>query len=97
MLIAYIPKVKIMIGYDQQNHAHQYDLWDHSLHTVLNLPRGLNDSMLYLAALVHDIGKPEWQCFSNKPGDLNAHYYGHPKKSMEIIRDEVVPVLLDKG
>ena len=41
---------RIMIDYDQQNWTHQYDLWQHSLHTVLGVPRGIDDDMLYLAA-----------------------------------------------
>lgn len=90
-----IPKVRIMFDYDQQNHAHQYDLWNHCLHTVINLPRNLEDGMLYLAALLHDVGKPDSQCKGMREDDTNMHYYGHPKRSMEIVRDEVIPYLLD--
>ena len=92
-----IPKVRIMFDYDQQNHAHQYDLWNHCLHTVMNLPRNLEDGMLYLAALLHDIGKPDSQCKGTRENDTNMHYYGHQKKSMEIVRDEVIPYLLEMG
>ena len=92
-----IPMVRIMFDYDQQNHAHQYDLWNHCLHTVINLPRNLEDGMLYLAALLHDIGKPDSQCEGTREDDTNMHYYGHPKRSMEIVRDEVIPYLLDMG
>ncbi|MEE0687011.1 MAG: HD domain-containing protein [Lachnospiraceae bacterium] len=92
-----IPMVRIMFDYDQQNHAHQYDLWNHCLHTVINLPRNLEDGMLYLAALLHDIGKPDSQCKGTREDDTNMHYYGHPKRSMEIVRDEVIPYLLDMG
>lgn len=92
-----IPKVRIMFDYDQQNHAHQYDLWNHCLHTVINLPRNLEDGMLYLAALLHDVGKPDSQCKGMREDDTNMHYYGHPKRSMEIVRDEVIPYLLDMG
>ena len=93
----YIPQSIIMVGYNQSNHAHQYDLWNHCLHTVLNLPRNLDDDMLYLAALLHDIGKPDCRCFGKREGDTNAHYYGHPLRSMEIVRDAVIPTLLEKG
>ena len=92
-----IPMVRIMFDYDQQNHAHQYDLWNHCLHTVINLPRNLEDGTLYLAALLHDIGKPDSQCKGTREDDTNMHYYGHPKRSMEIVRDEVIPYLLDMG
>ena len=92
-----IPKVRIMFDYDQQNHAHQYDLWNHCLHTVMNLPRNLEDGMLYLAALLHDIGKPDSQCKGTRENDTNMHYYGHQKKSMEIVKDEVIPYLLEMG
>lgn len=93
----YIPQTAIMVDYDQNNHAHQYDLWNHCLHTVLNLPRDLDDDMLCLAALLHDIGKPDCRCVGKREGDTNAHYYGHPLRSMEIVRDAVIPTLLAKG
>lgn len=92
-----IPKVRIMFDFNQQNHAHQYDLWNHCLYTVINLPRNLEDGMLYLAALLHDIGKPDSQCKGTREDDINMHYYGHPKRSMEIVRDEVIPYLLNMG
>lgn len=96
-IVDLIPQAAMMVGYDQNNRAHQYDLWQHCLHTVLNLPRNLDDDMLYLAALLHDIGKPDCRCSSNREGDTNAHYYGHPLRSMEIVRDEIIPTLRSKG
>ena len=53
--------------------------------------------MLYLAALFHDIGKPESRCRSKRPEDRNTHYYGHPKKSVEIIDTIIIPDLDRKG
>lgn len=88
-----VPAVRVMFDYDQQNAYHQYDLWEHCVHTVLNLPRNINDDMLYLAALLHDIGKPACQCDGKRENDTNKHYYGHPQKSMEMVRDEVWPAL----
>lgn len=92
-----IPKVKIMFEFNQNNHAHQYDLWIHCLQTVVNLPRNMDDDMLYLAALLHDIGKPECQVPGSREGDTNMHYYGHPKKSREIVETEILPELIKKG
>ena len=92
-----IPAVKTMFDYDQQNHAHQYDLWMHSLNVAVNLPRAMEDDMLYLAALFHDIGKPDSRCRSNRPDDINMHYYGHPKRSREIVDSVIIPDLDRKG
>ncbi len=92
-----IPAVKIMFDYDQQNHAHQFDLWTHSLNVVINLPRNMEDDMLYLAALFHDIGKPKSQCKGSRADDTNMHYYGHPKKSAEIESPVIIPDLDQKG
>ena len=38
-----ISKIKIMFGYDQQNSAHQYDLWEHCVRTMLCLPKDITD------------------------------------------------------
>lgn len=94
-LVEIMPAIEIMVGFDQQNHAHQYDLWMHCINTVINLSKDIDDDMVYLAALLHDIGKPDCQC--TKEGDTNMHYYGHPLRSMEIVRDEVIPSLDKNG
>lgn len=92
-----LPQIERMFDYDQQNQAHKYDLWKHTLHVVMNLPRNLEDDMLYLAALFHDIGKPDTRCSGKNTDDQNKHYYGHPKRSKEIVRDEIIPQLDQKG
>ena len=92
-----IPSIRVMFDFDQQNRAHQYDLWNHCVHTVLGLPRGLEDDMLYLAALLHDIGKVDCQVPGEHKGVVNMHYYGHQEKSMERVRDEIIPALLADG
>lgn len=65
-----IPQIGIMFDFDQKNAAHQYDLWMHSLHTVINLTDDVEDDMLYLAALLHDIGKPSCQVAGTKAAFL---------------------------
>ena len=92
-----IPAISIMFGYDQQNLAHQYDLWEHSLQTVVGLPKDIDDDMVFLAALIHDIGKPDCQIYDERDGQINMYYYGHPARSMEITKDQIIPDLLSKG
>lgn len=96
-IVALIPETKIMVNFNQQNYAHQYDLWEHSLQTVVGLPKTIEDDMVYLAALVHDIGKPDCQIYDERDGKVNMHYYGHPARSMEITRDQIIPGLIAKG
>ncbi len=92
-----IPETRRMVDFNQQNYAHQYDLWEHSLQTVVGLPKSIEDDMVYLAGLVHDIGKPDCQSYDERDGKINMHYYGHPKRSMEITRDEIIPGLIARG
>ena len=96
-IVALIPETKIMVNFNQQNYAHQYDLWEHSLQTVVGLPKDIEDDMVYLAALIHDIGKPDCQIYDERDGKVNMHYYGHPIRSMEITRDQIIPGLIEKG
>ena len=44
------------------------DLWMHSLHTVIGLPKETDDDMLFLATLIHDIGKPDCHTEGEKDG-----------------------------
>lgn len=96
-IVELIPETKIMLNFNQQNYAHQYDLWEHSLQTVVGLPKDIEDDMVYLAALIHDIGKPDCQIYDERDGKVNMHYYGHPARSMEITRDQIIPGLIAKG
>lgn len=82
-----------MFGFDQQHRAHQYDLWLHCCPTVVNLPRNLDDDMIYLAGLLHDIGKPYSQCITTR----GTSYIGHPAKGMEIVRDSIIPAIRSGG
>lgn len=95
-ILTWFPCCEVMIGYDQKHRAHQYDLWHHTLHTVLNLPRWIDDDMLFLAALLHDVGKPACRA-ENDAKNPDAHYYGHPERSAEIVEQEVIPTLQKKG
>lgn len=91
-IAAWMPGLRVMFGYDQRHPAHQYDLWIHTLHVVAELPRGLGDEMLYLGALLHDLGKPVTASAREV-----MHYPGHPAASARIVSEEILPGLEKRG
>jgi tRNA nucleotidyltransferase (CCA-adding enzyme) len=72
-----IPETKAMMGLNQHNPYHVYDVWEHTLVAVNNTD-GL---ILKLAMFFHDIGKPS--CFSIDEQGL-GHFYGHADVSFKI-------------
>ena len=74
-----IPELVATYDFDQRNHHHKYDLYNHLLKTVKNTPKKLN---LRLAALLHDIKKPDVQSIS-KDG---CHYYDHEIESAKAAK-----------
>ena len=85
----WIPDIVKMFNFDQRNNHHQYDLWLHCVHTVVGIDKSIDDDMLYLAALLHDIGKIYSQTGPKNREDVNCHYYGHPERSTEWVREIV--------
>ncbi|MCS6898461.1 MAG: HD domain-containing protein [Myxococcales bacterium] len=63
----------------QQNRWHLFDVWGHSM-ACLDACEG--DPILRLAALFHDIGKPQSRAFSEKTGDYT--FYEHERIGAEI-------------
>ena len=78
VLSVIIPDLRPMIGYDQRNHHHHFDLWEHTVQTVENVPA---EPDLRLAMLLHDTGKPDVRVLDDKG---EAHYRGHQAVSAEI-------------
>ncbi len=80
-----------MIGFEQKNVHHCYDLMGHILHTVENVDKeGLSEEelrKLKVAAFFHDIGKPDVSSFNPKTGQ--QVFYGHASKSKEIAKEEL--------
>ena len=73
-----IPELKCMYNFEQHNPNHHLDVFEHSLGVLENTPK---DIYLRLAAIFHDIGKPET---FKKDGEGIGHFYNHEKKSLEI-------------
>ncbi len=78
IICIFIPELEACIGFDQKNHHHVYDVFEHTLRVVDNMPPKLS---LRLAALFHDISKPF--CFEIG-SDGEGHFYGHASKSSEM-------------
>lgn len=80
------PEVARMIGFEQKNMHHCYDLWGHTLHTVKAVDiTGLTEEQakkLKVAAFFHDIGKPDVTGFN--PRSKQQTFYNHAVHSVEI-------------
>jgi len=73
-----IPEIAPMKGFEQHNPHHIYDVWEHSLVAMENVPE---DLILRATMLFHDIAKP--QCFFMGE-DGNGHFYGHQKAGADM-------------
>lgn len=78
ILAAAIPELKPLLGFDQHNPNHAYDLFTHVAHVVGAVPPELP---LRWAALLHDIGKvPTFTLDENGRG----HFHGHAAVGAEL-------------
>lgn len=76
-----IPALAPCIEFNQHNYHHVYDVYTHTAHAVENCPK---NETVRLAALLHDIGKPN--TFSMDEQGV-GHFYGHAQKSVELARN----------
>lgn len=81
LLDEFAPELSAMHGV-MQNEFHLYDVWEHSLRALINLPANSRLN-LKLAALFHDIGKPQTKTIDE---DGRIHFYEHQKLSEAISR-----------
>ena len=78
VLAAVLPELVPMFDCAQQNPHHLYDVWEHSVRAVGQMPAV---PALRWAMLLHDCGKPACKTIDEKGV---GHFYGHPKVSREI-------------
>ena len=78
VLAAVLPEILPMVGFDQNNRHHIYDVWTHTAHAVA---RAESDPIVRLAMLFHDVGKP-----ASYTVDFHGegHFYAHAKLSGEL-------------
>ena len=78
VICAVVPEIFPMIGFNQHNKHHCFDVWQH---TVITIENSEPESILRWAAFFHDIGKPEsFSLDENGAG----HFYGHAALSKSI-------------
>lgn len=76
-----IPELKPCVGFNQHNINHDKDVFGHILSVLDNTEPKLE---LRLAALFHDIGKPNTFTIDENG---TGHFYGHHKESAKICRE----------
>lgn len=76
----FIPEILPLIGFDQHNAYHIYDVWEHTIHSLSAIEAS---PILRLTMLLHDIGKPD--CYTRDEKGV-GHFYGHPQRGAEIAK-----------
>lgn len=72
------PELIEMVGFDQRNYHHCYDVWEHTIHAVAAVPP---EAETRCAALLHDAGKPRTFTLDT---DGVGHFRGHAAASEEM-------------
>jgi tRNA nucleotidyltransferase (CCA-adding enzyme) len=70
-----LPEVDAAFGFDQNNPHHTHDLGTHLLHVLEHTQEKTDDPDVRLAALLHDIGKPD-SAWTNPETGYNHYYQG---------------------
>jgi tRNA nucleotidyltransferase (CCA-adding enzyme) len=79
VFLSFIPELKDMIYFKQNNPYHIYDVFLHTVHALEKC--NSDDLIVRLAVLFHDIGKPH--CKTTDENGID-HFKGHGKVSAEI-------------
>lgn len=80
----FLPELERGIGISQ-NQAHKFDVWEHNLRTMQHAVDKNWPLELRLAALFHDISKPETRRFSHEKNDYT--FYGHEVVGARVSRE----------
>lgn len=78
ILGAVLPELLPMRGFDQRNKHHIYDILEHCAAACEAIAP---EPVLRLAALLHDVGKPD--CFFTDEAGV-GHFYGHAERGAEL-------------
>lgn len=75
----FIPEIKDMFGFQQNNPCHMYDVWNHTVHALEYCES--DDLVTRLAVFFHDIGKPH--CYQDGEDGIR-HFKGHGRVSADM-------------
>lgn len=75
----FIPEIKDMLGFQQNNPYHMYDVWNHTVHAIEYCES--DDLVTRLAVFFHDIGKPH--CYQDGEDGIR-HFKGHGRVSADM-------------
>jgi len=79
VIAVFIPEITPMVGFEQNNPHHCYDVYTH---TLVSLESIAPEPLLRWTMLLHDIGKPH--CYTEN--ETGGHFYGHYKISSDITK-----------
>lgn len=74
-----IPEIEPCISFNQNNKYHKHNVYEHLLYVTDNCKT--TDFSIKLAALLHDIGKPDAYSVDEEG---HGHFYGHPEVCAKI-------------
>ena len=80
VLTEFIPEIKNMVGFNQNNPYHHLDVWEH---TVTSIAKATVNHVIRLSMLFHDIAKP--LCYTED--ERGGHFYGHPKVCSDMAKE----------
>lgn len=89
VLAVVLPCISKMIGFEQHNYHHCFDVYEHCVNAVKHVRPVV---YMRLAALLHDCEKPS--CFSLDESGV-GHFYGHAPKSAELAREQLKRLRFD--
>lgn len=75
----FIPEIKDMFGFQQNNPYHMYDVWNHTVHAIEYCEP--DDLVTRLVVFFHDIGKPH--CYQDGEDSIR-HFKGHGRVSADM-------------
>ena len=84
-ILSYIvPELGPAINFDQNNRYHMHDLFTHIISVVNGLNDPAKDYRLYVAALLHDVGKYTCSQVDSRTGQY--HFIGHAEQSYKMAK-----------